>query len=182
MLNGPFRGRCGRAIGAICASPKRSACSITMMVASGTSTPTSITVVATSSCVFAGAKRAMAASLSGAFHAAMHQIDFLAESLSQLFEARLRGREIDLFGFLDQRADPIGALAFGEGAADGVLHFRDARHRDRAGVDWLAAGGFSRNSDTSMSPKNVSTSVRGIGVAVSTSTSTASPFCASARR
>ena len=42
--------------------------------------------------------------------------------------------------------------------------------------------GFSRNSDTSMSPKNVSTSVRGIGVAVSTSTSTASPFCVSASR
>ena len=33
-----------------CARPKRSACSITMIVASGTSTPTSITVVATSTC------------------------------------------------------------------------------------------------------------------------------------
>ncbi|KGS71213.1 ATP-dependent DNA helicase RecG [Burkholderia pseudomallei MSHR7527] len=33
-----------------CASPKRSACSITISDAFGTSTPTSITVVATSNC------------------------------------------------------------------------------------------------------------------------------------
>ena len=42
--------------------------------------------------------------------------------------------------------------------------------------------GFSRNSEISMSPKNASTSVRGIGVAVSTSMSTASPLRASASR
>ena len=51
----------------------------------------------------------------------------------------------------------------------------------RVSIGWRPAG-FSRNSDTSMSPKKVSTSVRGIGVAVSTSTSTASPFCVSASR
>src|SRR5450759_786679 len=46
-----------------------------------------------------------------ALHAAMHQIDFFAETFAQFLEAFLRGGEIDLFGFLDQRADPIGALA-----------------------------------------------------------------------
>ena len=51
----------------------------------------------------------------------------------------------------------------------------------RVSIGWRP-GGFSRNSETSMSPKNVSTNVRGIGVAVSTSTSTASPFCANASR
>ena len=47
----------------------------------------------------------------GALHAAMHQIDFFAETLAQFLEARFGGGEIDLFGFLHQRADPIGALA-----------------------------------------------------------------------
>ena len=111
-----------------------------MMVASGTSTPTSITVVATSKLRLAGGEARHGGVLLGAFHAAMHQIDFFAETLAQFLEALLRRREIDLFGFLDQRADPIGALAFGDGAADRVLDLLDARHRDRAGVDRLAAG------------------------------------------
>ena len=75
-----------------------------------------------------------------ALHAAVHQIDVGAEALAQLREALLRGGEIDLLGFLDQRADPIGALAVGEGAADRVLDLLEARQRDGAGVDRLAAG------------------------------------------
>jgi hypothetical protein len=42
--------------------------------------------------------------------------------------------------------------------------------------------GFSRSSETSMSPKYVSTSVRGIGVADSTSTSTALPLLVNVSR
>jgi hypothetical protein len=75
-----------------------------------------------------------------ALHAAMHQIDFFAEAFAQFLEARLRGGEIDLFGFLDQRADPIGALARVQRAAGRVLDLLDARQRNGAGVDRLAAG------------------------------------------
>jgi hypothetical protein len=42
-------------------------------------------------------------------------------------------------------------------------------------IGWRPAG-FSRRRETSMSPKAVSTSVRGIGVAVITSMSGASPL------
>ncbi len=73
-------------------------------------------------------------------HAAMHQVDLLAETLAQFFEALLRGREIDLFGFLDQRADPVGALPGDDRAADRVLDLFDACERNGAGVDRLTAG------------------------------------------
>ena len=55
-------------------------------------------------------------------------------------EARLRRGEIDLLGILHQRADPIGALARLQRAADRVLDFFHARQRNGAGVDRLAAG------------------------------------------
>ena len=113
-----------------------------MIVASGTSTPTSITVVATSTCVSPAAKRAMAASLSDALHAAVNQVDLVAEFLSQILETRLGGREVDLLRFIDQRADPIGAFALLNRAADGVFDFLDTREGDGAGVDRLAARWF----------------------------------------
>ena len=50
-----------------CARPKRSACSITMTVAAGTSMPTSMTVVATKRSTPPSAKSAMARSLSALF-------------------------------------------------------------------------------------------------------------------
>ena len=88
----------------------------------------------------AGGKARHGGVLLGALHAAMHQVDLLAETLAQFLEALLRGGEIDLFGFLDQRADPIGALPAADRAADRVLDFLDARERNGAGVDRLAAG------------------------------------------
>jgi hypothetical protein len=50
-----------------CDSPKRSACSITIRLALGTSTPTSITVVATSTSMSPAAKAAITACFSSAF-------------------------------------------------------------------------------------------------------------------
>ena len=50
-----------------CAKPKRSASATIMTVALGTSTPTSMTVVATSTCVSFARKRAMTSSFSAAF-------------------------------------------------------------------------------------------------------------------
>ena len=110
------------------------------MVASGTSTPTSITVVATSSWRRAGGKSLHRRVFLGAFHAAVHQIDAGAEFLTQLLVAFLRRGKVDLLGFIDQRADPVDALALVERAADRLLDLADARERNGAGVDRLAAG------------------------------------------
>ena len=112
-----------------------------MTVASGTSTPTSITVVATRSRRLARGETLHGAILVGALHAAVHQIDRGAEALLQRGEALLGGGEIDGFGFLDQRADPIDALALVERAADRVLDTSSSRRqRYGARVDRLAAG------------------------------------------
>src|SRR5689334_18697355 len=89
-----------------------------MTVASGTSTPTSITVVAISNCVWPEAKRAMAASFSAPF---------------------LRRCNVALLGFLDQRADPIGAAAVTKRTANRFLDIGEARQGYRARIDRLAA-------------------------------------------
>ena len=60
----------------------------------------------------------------------MHQVDLVAEFLSQLPEARLRGREIDLLRFIDERADPIGTFAFTERTADGIFDFPNPREAE----------------------------------------------------
>ena len=46
------------------------------------------------------------------------------------------------FGFLDQRAHPIGAAAFVERAGDRILDFGKPRQRYRARIDLLPAGGL----------------------------------------
>ena len=78
--------------------------------------------------------------LVGAFHPPVHQIDACPEGFAQLGKTRLGGSEIDLFRLVDQRADPIDALAFVERAADRRLDLGDPRQRNGAGVDGLAAG------------------------------------------
>ena len=67
----------------------------------------------------AGGETLHGAILVGAFHLAVHEVDSLAELLLKCLEPVGRGREIDILGLLDQRADPIGAPAFGESTADG---------------------------------------------------------------
>ena len=114
-----------------------------MMVASGTSTPTSITVVATSICFSPDAKRAIAASLSVALHAAMNEIDFVHRIFGASSSKRsCAGGKINFFGFVDQGTDPIGALAVRKRAADRVFDLGKARQGNRAGIDRLAAGRF----------------------------------------
>ena len=110
------------------------------MVASGTSTPTSMTVVATSSRRLARGKPGHRGILVGAFHAAMHEVDLLAEFFAQLLETRLRRRQVDFFRFIDQRADPVSALAFRERATDRIFHFFKTGERNGAGIDRLPPG------------------------------------------
>ncbi len=49
------------------------------------------------------------------------------------------GGEVDLLGLLDQRADPIGAVAFGGSLAQMFHDFVESLVGDRAGLDRLAA-------------------------------------------
>ena len=70
----------------------------------------------------------------------MNEPDQRAETFLQRLETVLGGGEVDRLGFLDQRADPIDAPAFLQGAADPGHHFVDAAERDRARIDRLAAG------------------------------------------
>ena len=62
--------------------------------------------------------------------------------LLQRLVALLGGGEVDGFGFLDQRADPIDPAAVVERALDRVDHFGEPLERQRAGVDLLPAGGL----------------------------------------
>ena len=88
------------------ARPKRSACSITMIVAAGTSTPTSTTVVATSTASRALGELGHHPVLLGRRQLAVHQADLGAEHLPQRRRARLGGGQVGGLGLRDQRADP----------------------------------------------------------------------------
>ena len=107
----------------------------------------------------------------------------VAEHRLQRREALLGRHQLDLLGFLDQRADPVDLLALGDGASRMRPTSSSSRSSGSVTVlDRLAAGRLFGQRETSMSPKAVSTSVRGIGVAVITSMSGASPLAVSARR
>ena len=93
--------------------------------------------------------------LVGALHAAVHEIGRGRRNVAlQIGEALLGGGKVGLLGFLDQRAHPIDLPAFGERAADRVDHLVEPRRAAivRVSIGWRPAG-FSRSSETSMSPK-----------------------------
>ena len=79
------------------ARPKRSAPSTTISVALGTSTPTSITVVATSTASSPPAKRAITASLSGALHPPVDQPDLVVAEALLSSRARSSAAAASLF-------------------------------------------------------------------------------------
>ena len=70
----------------------------------------------------------------------MHEVDLLAEFFAQLLETRLRRRQVDFFRFIDQRADPVSALAFPERATNRIFHFFKTGERNGAGIDRLPPG------------------------------------------
>ena len=116
-----------------------------MMLAAGTSTPTSTTVVATSRPISWEANCAITRVLVGALHLAVDKPDLVAEALLQALETLRRiGEMLDALGlgFLDQRTDPVDQLAGRQGAADRVDHLVDAAVGHGAGIDRLAAGGL----------------------------------------
>jgi hypothetical protein len=149
------------------ASPNRSACSITISVALGTSTPTSITVVATSTPSSPAAKRAITASFSGPFIRPWTS-PTLSPNRSFSSAARLGRGEVALLALLDQRAHPIGLLARGEVPSQPLDH-RRACLGDHRGLDRLAARRHLVEAADVHLAMLASWSVRGIGVAVITS-------------
>ena len=122
-----------------CARPKRSACSITITLALGTSTPTSITVVETRMRVSPATKAAMAASLSRPGIWPCSSPTLVAEKLAQRLEALLRRGDVERVGFLHQRADPIDLRAGIDRAPDRADDLVIALERDRPRHDRLAA-------------------------------------------
>ena len=145
-----------------------------MTVASGTSTPTSTTVVATSRRMRAGGeigqrrRRAPPASCRP-----WARPTASPNRVRSSGEALLGGGEVEHLAFGDQRADPVDLRR--RRPARGRCASHDVGHAWRASAAWCgsAAGrrGFSVRRLTSISPHWVSSRVRGIGVAVITSTS-----------
>ena len=100
-----------------------------MIVASGTLTPTSITVVATRILVSPRRKILHCRVLVAALHLAVDETDLRAEEFSQIVGAILRRGEIAVLAALDQRADPIDPRAGVDRARQAGDHFVDALER-----------------------------------------------------
>ena len=103
----------------------------------------------------AGGEARHGAVLLGALHAAVHQVDRVAETLLAASAKRSSAAARSaVLGFLDQRADPIDPLALGERAADRLDHLVE---RGRAGRCGCRSAGGRRASRAaprlSMSPK-----------------------------
>ena len=111
-------------------------------MAFGTSTPTSITVVATRSLASPRANRSIAASLSSGLSWPWTSTDRVPEARLERGEARLGGGEVLglAFAAADHRADPVGLVAALEMAREAVDHVGEPVERDHAGVDRLAPG------------------------------------------
>ena len=164
--------------------PKRSASSTTITVAFGTSTPTSMTVVATRTSSVAGPERAHHGLLLGRRHAPVQQAEPEAVQLAarQPLERLLRRGDLELLGLLDQRAHDV-RLAARRRPRRAPPPTRPPRPHPPPSVVTIGVrpGGSSSRTLTSRSPYTVIAAVRGIGVAVITSTSGTAPPALSRR-
>ena len=136
----------------------------------GTSTPTSMTVVATSTASSPPAKRAMTASLSGPFMRPWTRPTRSSPKRSLQHPCPLFGSGgVRLLAFLDQRADPIGLPAAVDVTAEPIDDFGQALLADHPRLDRRPARRhFVDPADVHLAIL-VSVSVRGMGVAVITS-------------
>ena len=104
-----------------------------------TSTPTSITVVATSTAISPRAKASITASFSGPFIRPWTTPTLSPKRRRRMRRALLGGGEVDRLALLDQRADPISLPARGDMAAEPVDHLGQPLGADHPGLDRLAA-------------------------------------------
>ena len=74
------------------------------------------------------------------FHPAVDQADHGAQCGPQFLGAIFGSGEVDFFGFLDQRAHPIGARTLGDGGAQPLHHIVEAFGREHARFHRLASG------------------------------------------
>ncbi len=95
---------------------------MTMMLALGTSTPTSITVVDDQNGKIARGERRHDAILLLAGESAMHQADLIAEARLELGMALLRRGNVEHLGFGHERAHPIDLRALVDGAGETLYH------------------------------------------------------------
>ena len=130
----PRPARPGPATGATAPGRSVSACSITMIVALGTFTPTSITVVATRTERLPRHEPRHRGVLVGGGHLAVHQPDPVPQGRAQDAEPLLGAGIVHHLGFLDQRADPIGLPPLGHRLAQMLHHLVQplGRHHRRA--------------------------------------------------
>ena len=112
-----------------CASPKRSACSITITVAAGTSTPTSTTVVATSSRHPPAANSASVASRTAASCRPCASPTAVAEPLAQHGEPLLGRGQVEHLALRHQRADPVDLRALVQLARHRIEQIRQRPQR-----------------------------------------------------
>ncbi len=176
----PRRARRGPRSWCSCERPKRSASSTSMTVAFGTSTPTSITVVATSTCTVPPRNAAIIASFSFDFiwpcsnptrrprssSACSRSYSAVAAFASTLPLSSTSGHTTYAWcpaSTWPRRCSHAAACSSGLGPTTVVA----------IGV---RPGGISRSSDWSRSPYTSIAAVRGIGVAVITRTSGSSPL------
>ena len=139
-----------------------------MIVAFGTSTPTSITVVATSTSSSPLANASMILGARSGPQPAVQAADPEAFELRAAQALRLcLGRlRLDRLGRRDERADDECLPPVGEVAAQPRVGLASALVADPARDDGLATGGKLVDLGHREVPQTVSASVRGIGVAV----------------
>ena len=123
--------------------PKRSACSTIITVALGTSMPTSITLVATSTSSLPEAKRSITSRLRG--DGICPCITSTAEVAQNSVFARrsassVAARACERLRLLDQRADHIALAPFRQALADELVGAGALVLAHRPGLDRLAAG------------------------------------------
>ena len=124
-----------------CDRPNRSACSTTITVAFGTSTPTSTTVVETSTSNSPRANARHHAFLLVRLHPAVQQRDAVGREdvLREVVGHLGRRLEVDLLRLLDQRVDDVGLPARVDLLADEVVDLVAARFRLGDRLDRLPA-------------------------------------------
>ena len=119
----------------------RSAFSMIIRLAFGTSTPTSMTVVATSRSRSPALERAHHGVLAAAGHATVHEPDADAgQGGGERRGSLLGGLVAHAFGFVDQRADPVRLAPRAAGGVDACHHFVAPCVGQHHGADRRAAG------------------------------------------
>ena len=134
-----------------CARPRRSGFSIIIRLELGTSTPTSITVVATSRCISPCLKACITVCFSAGFIRPWTRPILSSGSASLSSSRWLPPPGFQQIGLFNQRTDPIGRRPSGAGVTYAVDNVAAARVRDSDGRYRVRPGGSSSITEVSRS-------------------------------